>query len=87
MSSTISYIIYTCSTKSLFLRYKKISKKVVEMVIFLQCSVQIFQGHDGYFWKINLRILGNHIKSNFQVKHGERDSIIFLKTFSFERCK
>ena len=35
-------IFHTCSTESLFLRYKKVSD-------FLQCSVHIFLGHDGYF--------------------------------------
>ena len=33
-----------------FLRYKKISKKAVKLGSFLQCSVHIFLGHDGYFW-------------------------------------
>ena len=34
---------------SLFLRYKKISKKAVKTGGFLQCSVHIFLGHDGCF--------------------------------------
>ena len=72
MNSTINKTFYTCSTESLFLRYKKISKKAVKL------------GHDGCVWKIKLRILWNHIMKNFQVKHGQCDSIIFPKTFSSE---
>ena len=34
--------------------------------------------------RINLRIFWNHIMKNFQVKHDQCDSIIFLKTFSLE---
>ena len=32
----------------------------------------------------NLRILWNHIKKNFQVKHDQCDSIIFFNRFSLE---
>ena len=53
---------------------------------FLQCSVDVFLGHDDCFWKIYVRILWNHMK-NFQVKPGQCDSIIFPKTFSFESSK
>ena len=45
---------YKYSTESLFLRYKKISKKSAKLGSFLQCSVYIFLGHDGCIWKINL---------------------------------
>ena len=62
------------------------SKKAVKLGSFLQCSVNIFLGHDGCF-KINLRILWNHIMKDFQVKHGQCDRIIFLKTFSLESSK
>ena len=85
MNNTINN--YKCSTKSLFLRYKKISKKAVKLASFLQCSVHVFLGHDGCFRKINLRILWNHFMKNFQVKHGQYDSIILPKTFSFESFK
>ena len=34
--------------------------------------------------RINLRILWNHIKKNFQVKHDQCDSIIFFNRFSLE---
>ena len=37
----------TCSTESLFLRYKQISKKAVKLRSFFHCSVHIFLGHDG----------------------------------------
>ena len=37
--------------------------------------------------RINIRILWNHIMKNFQVKHGQCDSIAFPKTFSFENSK
>ena len=75
---------YTCSTESLFLRYKKISKKAVKIGGFLQCSVHIFLGHDGYFLKIDLRVFWNYIMKNFQVKFSQCSSIIFSKKFSFE---
>ena len=52
---------YSCSTESLFLKYKKVSKKAVKLVSFLQCSVSIFPWHNGCIWKIYLRILWNHI--------------------------
>ena len=68
MNSSINKTFYTCSTESLFLRYKKISKKAVKLASFLQCSVHIFLGHDGCIWKINLRILWNHIIKNLYVK-------------------
>ena len=44
-------------------------------------------GHNDCVWKINLRILWNHIMKSFQAKHGQFNSIIFLKTFSFEGSK
>ena len=46
----------TCSTESLFLRYKKISEKAVKLDSFLQCLEHVFLGHDGYL-RINLRVL------------------------------
>ena len=70
MNSTIDKIFYTFSIESLFLRYKKIAKKPVKFGSFFQCSVYIFLGHD--------------IMKNFQVKHGQCESIMFPKTFSFE---
>ena len=87
MNSTINKTFYACSTESLFLRYKKISKKAVKLGSFLLCSVHIFLGHESCFWKINLRILWNHIMKNFQVKHGQFDSIIIPKTFVLESSK
>ena len=84
MNSSINKTFYTCSTESLFLRYKKISKKPAKLGTFLQCSVHIFLGHDGCICKINLRISGNHIM-NFQVKHVTAS--YFFKTFSFEGSK
>ena len=87
MNSPINKIFYICSTESLFLRYKKISKKAVKLGSFLQCSVHIFLRHDGWILKINLRILWNHIMKNLQVKHGQYDSIIFPKNIFFWRLK
>ena len=55
INSTINETFYICSMESLFLRYKKISKKAVKLDSFLQCSVHIFVGHDCCFLKINLR--------------------------------
>ena len=55
MNKTISKTFCTCSTKSLFLRCNKISKKAVMLGSFLQCSVHIFLGHDGWvfgFWYV-----------------------------------
>ena len=46
MNSTINKTFYTCSTKSLFLRYKKVSKKATNLNNFLQCPVHIFTGLD-----------------------------------------
>ena len=43
--------------------------------------------HDGCLWKINLGILWNHTIKNFQVKHGQCDSIIFIETFCFGSSK
>ena len=83
MNSVINKTFYKRSTESLFLRYKKISKKAVKIDGFLQCSVHIFLEHDGCFWKNNLRILWKHIMKSFQVKHGQYD-IIFPPKFSFE---
>ena len=62
-------------------------KKAVKLDSFLQCWVHILLGHDGCFWKINLRILWNQIMKNVQEKPGECDSITFPKTFSFESSK
>ena len=45
------YFFYTCSTESMFLRYEKISKKVVKLASFLTCLVHTFLEHDGYFLK------------------------------------
>ena len=67
MNITINKNFCTCSTESLFWSYKKISKKAVKLGSFLQSSTHIFLGHDEDFWKINLRILWNHIMKNFQV--------------------
>ena len=58
MNSTINKTFYTSSTKSLFLRYKKISQKAAKLGLggFLQYSVHIFLGPDGDFWKINFKM-------------------------------
>ena len=62
------------------------SKKAVKLGSFLQCSVHIFLGNVAAL-RTNLRIAWNHIMKNFQVKHDQCDSIIFLKTFSLESSK
>ena len=59
-NGTISKTFHTYSTESLFLRYKKICKKAVKLGSFLQCLVHIFLGHNGFLWKLNLRILRKH---------------------------
>ena len=41
-----------------------------------------FLGHDSWLRKINLRILCNRAMKNFQVRHGQCDSITFPETFS-----
>ena len=46
MNSTINKTFYTCSTESLFLKYKKMSKKAVKIGGFRQFSVHIFLGHE-----------------------------------------
>ena len=75
--------LFTLVTESLFLRYKKISKKAVKLGSFLQYSVHLFLRHDDCFWKTNLRILWNHIMKDFRVKHGQSGSVIFPKTSSY----
>ena len=87
MNSTVNKTFCTCSTESLFLRYKQISKKAIKLGSFFQCSVHIFLGHDGSAWQINLRVLRNHFMKNLQVKHGQCDSVICPKTFAFEGSK
>ena len=82
MNSTINKTFYTCSTESMFLRYKKISKKALKIGGFLQCWIHIFLRHDGCSWKIDLRILWNNVMKNFQVKHGQCESIIFISNFT-----
>ena len=42
INSAINITFYTYSTKSSFLRYKKISEKAVKLGSFLQCSEHIF---------------------------------------------
>ena len=44
MNNTINKAFYTCSTKSLFLRYKKVYKKAAKLGSFLQCPLQVFLG-------------------------------------------
>ena len=83
MNRKINKTFYACSSESMFLRYIKISKKASKIGSFLQCSVHIFLGNDGCFWKLDLRILWNHIMKNFQIKHSQCDNIIFRKTFFF----
>ena len=56
INSTFIKTFYTCCTESLFLRYKRISKKAVKIGNFLQWWVHIFLGHDDCLSKINLRI-------------------------------
>ena len=60
MNSAINKTFYTCSTESLFLKYKKISSKAVKLASFLHYSVHIFLRHDNCIRKINLRILWKH---------------------------
>ena len=62
-----------------------ISFKLLQMFYWTFPNLHIFFGHDRCFWKINLRILWDHIIKKFQVKHGQCDSIIFSRTLSFER--
>ena len=60
------------------------SKKAVKLGSFLQYSVHIFPRHDGCF-KNKLK---NFVEPyHEEVKHGQCDSIIFLKTFSLETSK
>ena len=52
MNSKFNKTFKTCFTEStlfLDLRYKKMSNKAIKLGSFLQCSVHIFLGHDGYF--------------------------------------
>ena len=81
MNSKFNKTFKTCFTEStlfLDLRYKKMSNKAIKLGSFLQCSVHIFLGHDGF--------LKNNFK-NFQVNHGQCNIIIFLRTISLESSK
>ena len=69
------------------IRCKQISKKSVKLSSFFQCSVYIFLGHDSCVWKIDLRILWSHVMKNFQIRHGQCDSVIYPKTFAFQCSK
>ena len=71
MNSTINKILHMFYRIVFFLRYKrykKISKKAAKI-----------GGYDDCFWKTNLSIFWNHVMKNFQVKHGQRDSMILPK--------
>ena len=83
MNSTINKTFYTSSTESLFLRYRKVSKKAVKLGSFLQCLLHVFLGHDGCVWKIILKILWNHNMKNFQIKLGQCGSLILHQNISF----
>ena len=84
MNSTINKTCCTCSTESLFLMYKNISKKAVKLGSFPP-SLHVFLWHDDCVWNINLRILSKHIIKNFQVKYGQCDSTIFPQNTFFWR--
>ena len=75
-NSTINKTFCICSAESMFLRYKQLSKKAAKLGSSFQCSVDIFLGDNGCIWKINLRILWNHVMQNFQVSYGQCCSII-----------
>ena len=59
---------------------KKFSRKLASQVVF-------FNGQYIYFynWKVNLKILWNHIMKNFQLKYCQCDSVIFPRNISFWR--
>ena len=73
---------YSTESLSLSLRYKKISKKAVKIGGFLQCSVHIFLGHDGCFWKINLRISWSHMKNRVNVTASYSPKHFLLKALN-----
>ena len=77
------FITHVLQNWIIVLKDKKIFKKAVSLGGFFQCSIYMFLGHDNCFWKINLEILLNHIMNNFQIKHGQCDSIIFTKIYFF----
>ena len=59
----------------------KIFKKAAKLHSFLPCPAHIFLGHDDCLVKTNLRIVWNQSNKNFQVRHGQCDSIVFPETF------
>ena len=61
-------------------------RKLSSLVVSFNVQYIYFQGMMAAL-RINLRIFWNHIMKNFQVKHDQCDSIIFLKTFSLESSK
>ena len=68
MNSTINKTFYSNSAESMFLRYKKISKKAVKLGSFLQYLVHIFLGHG---WR---RLLKNQFKNFMKPYHEEISS-------------
>ena len=63
---------------------RKFLRKLSSLIVFF--NVQHIW-HDDCFCEINLWILLNNIMKKFQVKHGQCDSIISPKPFSFESSK
>ena len=66
MNSTVNKNFYTCSTKSLFLRYAKISKKAVKLGSFSMLST--------YISKTQWRLLKNQFKNFVKPYHDKLSS-------------
>ena len=66
----------------LFVRWKPFRKKSKAWVVLITSFY--YTTHYGCIWKITLKILLRHIM-NFQVKHGQFDSIIFPQNIFFWR--
>ena len=83
-------------SQSGFIKCKMDDTFKVSEIFWESCQVRIFSSIFSTYisrtwwrliWKINLIILWSYIIKNVQVKHGQCDSIIFHKTFSFESSK
>ena len=73
------------SKKMLFNLLFNCPRKLLSQVVFFNVQYIYFQAMMATL-RINVRIFWSHMK-NFQVKHDQCDSIIFLKTFTLESSK
>ena len=61
------------------INFQEISKKAIKLDSFPQCSLHIFLGHDSCF-KNQFKNFMKPYHEEFQITHGQCQSIIFAKT-------